>query len=371
MSELFRLPRLHSSIFAKLLAIALGTGLVIPLTVGGFFWMMVRPFLRECASVEQAQLQTAHDRMLLGLLVALVVIVFAGHALLRRTLEPIRWLREGVASLSEGNLEVAVPRRTSDELGALTEAFNQMVGKVREMVRARDQLLLDVSHELRSPLTRMKVALELCAPGEHTQQLGADVAEMEAMVTELLELERLRQGRGLRIERQDLMEVVRDAISAFEDRPPGVRLGTAPAQVLLSMDADKVRAVFGNLLENASKYALPDSAPTRIMVRELGERIVVRIEDDGPGIPEQDLPSLFEPFFRVDRSRSKSTGGYGLGLSLCKRMMEAHGGSIAVENNPRRGATFLLSFRSRGELPGARDPGRDADMIVSQHQPPV
>jgi signal transduction histidine kinase len=102
--------------------------------------------------------------------------------------------------------------------------------------------------------------------------------------------------------------------------------------------------VLRNLLENAVKYSLSDSGAVEVTAAWEGNRAVVRFTDDGPGIPEADLPGLFEPFFRVDRSRSKKTGGYGLGLSLCKRTMEAHGGSIGVSNRPGRGACFRVTF---------------------------
>jgi signal transduction histidine kinase len=290
------------------------------------------------------QMRGAHDK-LLGLLLLLIVgVVFSAHVVLRRLLRPLHSLQDGVTRLSDGDLEVVLPNPTRDEFGALTEAFNQMVQRVREMVRARDQLLLDVSHELRSPLTRMKVALALLPDGEKKAQMAADVAEMEAMIAELLELERLRDGRGLRIEPQDLVPVLREVVAAFRGVAPGVTLVSAPDASVLPIDADKVRSVLRNLLENAVKYSLPDSRPVEVSVTRDGERVVVRVVDDGPGIPEADLGGLFEPFFRVDRSRSKKTGGYGLGLSICKRIMEAHGGTIGALNRPGRGASFSLTF---------------------------
>jgi signal transduction histidine kinase len=292
----------------------------------------------------ERDLAAAHDRMLFLLLALIGIIVLAGHALLRRALEPLHWLGNGVAALGEGNLEVSVRRKTNDEFGALTDAFNRMVDRVREMVRSRDQLLLDVSHELRSPLTRMKVALELGPDDEHKKRLSGNVAEMEAMVTELLELERLRQGKGLRVTPADLMVVVRNVVRDCEGQAPGVDIGPAPEKVVLDIDSEKVRRVLSNLLENACKYSLPDSAPVRISVSDAEHEVVLKVEDDGPGIPNEDLPRVLEPFFRVDRSRSKKTGGYGLGLSLCKRIMEAHGGTIAIENREGRGASVVLGF---------------------------
>ncbi len=292
----------------------------------------------------------AHDRILWLLHLPMLAVVLMTYAVLRLTLRPLRSLHEGVTRLSEGQLDVVVPSRSRDEIGALTDAFNHMVRRIGEMVRARDQLLLDVSHELRSPLTRIKVALALLPEGEKTRRIGADIVEMEAMITELLELERLRGGGGMRIERQDLVPIVHEVAERFEDRPPGVRVVAAKRPVLLDVDGDRIRTVHRNLLDNAFKYSLPDSGPVQISVGldVDGETVVVRVTDDGPGIPAADLANLFEPFFRVDRSRSKKSGGYGLGLSICKRIMEAHGGNIRAENNAGRGASFTLTLPKPG-----------------------
>jgi signal transduction histidine kinase len=294
----------------------------------------------------RAHAQRVHDRLLAGLIALIVAVIVLGHEVLRRAVWPLRALYQGVAALSAGDLAVQVPREREDELGALADAFNRMVARVREMIRARDQLLQDVSHELRSPLTRMRVALALQPEGEARARLERNVAEMEALVTELLEQERLRAGRGLEIGRHDLVEVVRDAVLAFADRPPGVTMGECPASAPAALDPDKVRSVMNNLLENALRHALPDSGPVTVAVRGAGDRLEVVVADDGPGFPPEDLPRLFEPFFRVDRSRSRRTGGYGLGLSLCRRIMEAHGGTVEARNRAGRGAELVLTFRA-------------------------
>lgn len=296
------------------------------------------------------RMRKGHYWMLQTLHLLMIGVVLAAWLILRRTLQPLRSLHEGVTRLSEGELDVVVPNRTRDEFGVLTEAFNQMVRRIRDMVRARDQLLLDVSHELRSPLTRIKVALELLPEGEKVRRIASNIAantgEMEAMITELLELERLRDGHGIRAERRDLMPILHEMAESFQDRLPGVRIVSAPPEVVLDIDGDRIRTVLRNLLGNAIKYSLPDSGPVEISVSQDSETVTVRVTDDGPGIPEADLANLFEPFFRVDRSRSKKSGGYGLGLSICKRILEAHGGTITVENNrgSARGATFTLTF---------------------------
>jgi signal transduction histidine kinase len=290
------------------------------------------------------RLRSLHDRLALGLILLIVLLVGLAHEVLRRALSPIRTLREGVAAVAAGDLDATVPRRSNDELGALADAFNAMVGRVREMVRSRDQLLQDVSHELRSPLTRMRVALALWEEGEPRRRLERNVAEMEALVTGLLDLERLRAGRGLEPARHDLVEIARDAVLAFGDRPPGVLLAAAPPARPAQVDPDRIRSVLNNLLENALRHSPPGGGPVRVSVEEAGAGSRVRVEDQGPGIPPEDLPRIFEPFFRVDRSRARATGGYGLGLALCRRIMEAHGGTVEARNRPGGGAEFTLTF---------------------------
>lgn len=293
-------------------------------------------------------LHQAHTRIVFVLLCCVVVVVVIAHEILRRAIRPIEWLHAGFARLSDGDLSVRVERRGNDEFGELADAFNHMVERVRQMVHERDQLLLDVSHELRSPLTRMKVALALAGDDDQKSRLMANVAEMETMVSELLELERLREGRGLQFDSGDLVELVQQSLQSFASRTPGVVFRSAPSQLRMSYDAQKLRTVLDNLLENALKYSLADSQPVALVLSTRGDMAELRIDDDGPGVPEGDLPHLFEPFFRVDRSRSRKTGGYGLGLCLCQRIVSAHHGSIKFENRTPRGASVIVTLPLSG-----------------------
>ena len=304
------------------------------------------------------RMYNAHLAVPAIVLFLVAIVVFAAHGVLKRVLLPLRWLGDGVARLSDGHLDVLVPKRSPDEFGALTDAFNRMVGRIKDMIRARDQLLLDVSHELRSPVTRLKVALELIADPNTKARMAGDLAEMEIMITELLELERLRDSRGIRTTRQNLIPLLDEVARNFHDRPPGAQVIAAPPQIVADIDADRMRTVVRNLLENAVRYSLPDSRAVEISAGQNGERIVIRVTDDGPGIPEIDMPNLFAPFFRVDRSRSKNTGGYGLGLSIAKRIVEGHGGTITAENNRPRGASFVMMLPKACPSPISR-PGKN------------
>jgi signal transduction histidine kinase len=289
-------------------------------------------------------LRGLHAKMLWLLLFLVTGVVCTAYFFQKRLLRPVRLLDYGVGRLSTGDLNVVVPVLTRDEFGVLTDAFNKMVGRVRQMVQARDQLLLDVSHELRSPLTRLKVALALLPEDEIRTGMVGDLNEMETMIAELLEMERIRDGRGIRREMHDLLSLLREVAEDYRIGPPGIRIVSPLRELWLDIDKDKIKTVLRNLLENAVKFGLPDSRSVEIELEQGADKVTVRICDDGPGIPQTDIPNLFEPFFRVDRSRSKKTGGYGLGLSICKRIMEGHGGNIAVTSNSGRGTSFILSF---------------------------
>jgi len=331
----------RSSVFGKLATIMAVMMVLLMLITTGFFVLLVQPTLHG-----EMDPGTAH-LWLLGLSLSLLLgVVFTTQRVLEKLLRPLRDLNDGVTRLGEGDLAVNVPQTTRDEFGTLTDAFNRMAARVREMIVTRDQLLIDVSHELRSPLTRMKVALELMPDNGQKARLAADVAEMERMIAGLLELERLRAGKGVTLVRQDIVPVVREVVAAYESRAPGVEFVLAGVgEVVLDVDAEQLRTVMRNLLENAVKYSLPDSRAIRVSVARENGGAVVRVTDDGVGIPVEDAERIFEPFFRVDRSRSKESGGYGLGLSISKRIIEAHGGSVALERRNGRGSTFIVSFR--------------------------
>ncbi len=278
------------------------------------------------------------------LLILLVTLLLTGSCLwIRRIMAPLRPLTEGVREVGSGRLDHRVPVRCLDELGELASAFNGMAERLQHLMRSKEQMLLDVSHELRSPLTRMKVALEMAPDGALKESLHEDLGEMERMVTTILANARA-QSPNLTLNRQrvDLVSLIAGEMRAFENQPPGVILEEASGPIELFLDPEKMKAVLRNVMENALKYSKESETPVAIRVRRDSESTIVEVEDKGIGICERDLPFVFEPFYRVDRSRSRETGGFGLGLSLCKAVMEAHGGSISIKSAPGMGTTVQL-----------------------------
>jgi signal transduction histidine kinase len=290
-------------------------------------------------------LAAAHRESLILLLLLLAVIFAVTHIVMRRILRPIKWLEQGVRKIGQGDLEVKIPIQKRDELGDLTQAVNDMTQRISRMVDSRKQLLLDVSHELRSPITRMKLALEFIPDGDKKASIQTDLEAMEAMIAEILETDRLKDGHGkLARENRELVRILKETANAYETIGPGIQWGLMPESLYLNIDAKRVVTVLKNILDNAVKCSSPASKPIVISLHSDAEAAIIKIMDEGSSIPEKDIPLVFEPFYRVDRSRSKETGGYGLGLSLCKKIMEAHAGQIRISNNEDRGVTVTLEF---------------------------
>lgn len=267
------------------------------------------------------------------LLGAIVAISLVAWLLLRRQLYPVRTLAQGVRDVDGGNLDAHVPEGGTHEFAGLARSFNAMTRNLKERLQARDQLLLDVSHELRSPLTRMRVALEMAAPGAAVDSLREEVDSLEKMVSEILETERLHSVRGgLKLETGDLNAVIHEKIEGFEGQSPGIQWEKS-ALPPIRMDTERMRLVLRNLIENALKYGKAANRPVEIAARLSGQTVLLEVRDWGPGVPPQEQGLVFEPFYRTDRSRTQAPG-YGLGLPLCRRIVEAHGGTISFASAP-------------------------------------
>jgi signal transduction histidine kinase len=311
---------------------------------GRFFVVMERGPTRYLFFLPGAPALNAEQIALIVGIIALILA--ASYAIVRWLFRPLNWLTHGVAEIARGNLRHQVPIRSHDELGELTGALNDMAARVREMLQARDRLLLDVSHELRSPLTRMKVALEFVGDEPAKEKLRQEIRELEAMVTELLESERLNSHHGgLVLAETDLVPLVRELADAYNSQRPGVRVLSAPSSLHVRVDADRIRMAVRNVLENAVKHSAPDRGPVEVWVEASDAKAVqVAVRDHGPGIPAEEHGRIFEPFYRVDKSRARATGGYGLGLSLAKKIMTAHCGDILLSSELGKGSTFILTL---------------------------
>ena len=284
-------------------------------------------------------------RLALFLFILMALILGAVYGAVRWIFRPIRWLDKAVREVGKGHLDRRVPEKGSQEFRDLSATFNSMTDRIGGMLKAKEQLLLDVSHELRSPLTRLKVALAMLPDDKSSRSMREDVIELENMVTEILETARLHKTHSLLRRRPtDIKGLIEKIIQEFSDEPPGVTLKPLSAAVFLDIDPDRVKTVLRNVLTNALKFSKKSSKAVEMSVLQKERSVDVVIRDYGIGIPDSALPFIFEPFYRADKSRSRLTGGYGLGLSLCKTIMDAHRGHISIESLVGKGALVKLSF---------------------------
>ncbi len=275
----------------------------------------------------------------------LLLITAAAYAYVRHVLRPLRDIRAGAVRFGQGDFSQPIAMRRRDELGDLAQQVNNMASGLHHMLDAKRQLLLAISHELRSPLTRARLNAELVADnhggdgndgsdGSRSARsaLLRDLAEMGTLITELLESERLSAGHAaLQREPVDLNGLVGEVIAShFEGR--GVRVEAAESLPRLSLDPVRIKLLLRNLLDNALRHSVGAPQPPVVSTSLKEGAVALVVRDHGPGVPPEQLPRLAEAFYRVDTARQRSTGGVGLGLYLCKLVAQAHGGQMTVRN---------------------------------------
>jgi two-component system OmpR family sensor kinase len=294
-------------------------------------------------------------RMAIFIAVVLVALAIGSIPLAHSITAPLERLTAATRALGAGDLTVRSGLRTRGEVGELAAAFDDMAGRLERLVRGEKELIANVSHELRTPLARMRVALALAEEGDVARarqalgEIGEDLGELERLVDEILAAARLdlsgAGGLPLHLERVEAGGLLEEAAQRFRAYHPGRTLQVTVAEALPELEGDPalLRRLLGNLLENAAKYSEAPS-PVILTARSGPEGLVVEVRDQGIGIAPDDLPRLFTPFFRTDRSRARGSGGVGLGLALARRIAEAHRGAIAVESEPERGTVFRVTL---------------------------
>lgn len=271
---------------------------------------------------------------------------------LAKPIRNLRWAFEGVAS---GRLDTRVaPRMGSrrDEMADLGRDFDRMAQQLQGLVGSQRRLLHDVSHELRSPLARLQAAVGLARQNPQRIEASLDRIERESqrldeLVGELLTLSRLEAGTGtLRRERFDLVELVASVTddARFEAHALGRDLAfPAGEAIVIDGSAELLHRALENVIRNAVKYSAEGSrVDVSVACEPHGEAVRIEVSDCGPGIAEEDLGSVFEPFYRGTNARA--SGGYGLGLAIARRAVEAHGGSIVALNRPEGGLTVAITL---------------------------
>lgn len=265
-----------------------------------------------------------------------------GFAAVSWLIKPIRAIRKGAAEIGRGNFEHRIANIRHDQLGDLAADINQLAGDVEQMLDAKRALLLGISHELRTPLSRMRLALEFIESDADRETLKPELAEMEKIVVELLEAERL-STRHVRLNRTPvrIASLVEELVDDFFSREAERIVVTHGDEDLrVSVDEARITLLLKNLVANALRYIPGEEGRVELITGRDGDDLVLVVRDNGPGLSAEAARHIGEPFHRGDPSRTRDTGGTGLGLYLATLVATAHGGSLRLANPDQEGACF-------------------------------
>lgn len=287
------------------------------------------------------------EATLIALSAASLIALALSAVMARRIVRPVRQIMEASRDIAQGNYGRAVPLPVRpladlDEIGQLAHSFNQMAGQLAESDALRRQLIGDVSHELSTPLTVIRGSMEglidgVLPPDEVTfQQIQQEAARLQRLVADLQELSRVEAG-AYDLQRQplDMGALVQDVTQRlrrqFDDKGVNLRVQRPSGLLLIEADSDRIAQVLINLIGNALQYT-PSGGEVVVTAVRQHNAVLITVNDTGEGIPAEHLPHLFTRFYRVDKSRARASGGSGIGLTIARHLVEAHGGRIWAES---------------------------------------
>ena len=306
----------------------------------------VAPFRRLSESINRS--------LLLGGSMAIVIALLLTFILSRRLSSPIGVLANAARRLGRGDLSQRVQFQGKGEVGVLAQAFNSMAADLEHAEQLRRNLVADVAHELRTPLSNIQGYLEairdrVMKPNAATiRSLNEETALLSRLVDELQELSLAEAGElKLVYQVEDIANVVKQAVTSWQPQVAAKEISLSldlPDNLpLVNIDRQRVNQVLHNLLENAVAHT-HKGGTINVAAMTQGDWVEVCVSDTGEGIPAEDLPNIFERFYRVDRSRARATGGTGLGLTIARRLVEAHGGQITVQSELGKGSSFSFTL---------------------------
>lgn len=281
------------------------------------------------------------DRVLWDMGLQLVFLVLLLLIVVRRMTRPLSVLADAADRLGRNLDEPPIPERGPSEVRRAAQAFNRMQQRLRELLGQKAQMLAAVSHDLKTPITRLRLRAEMLKDSELRTKISRDLDEMESMVTATLDLMR-GSGAVEPLARTDLLALIESLQADYEDTGRRVSVAAGPVAPI-ELRPQALRRCLSNLIDNGLNYG----QRVRILVLDSPSRVIIELDDDGPGIPEADLERVFEPFYRLEGSRNRESGGTGLGLSIARAIAAEHAGSITLANRPEGGlrATLILPRR--------------------------
>ena len=314
--------------------------------------------ISEIAEPSLSRLESSFQRSLViagvgaGIAGLLIVTLFT-----REALNPIRSLTGAARRLGGGDLSYRVPSNRRDEVGELARTFNEMATTLERTEAHRRTMTADIAHELRTPLTNIRGYIEAIRDGV----LEPDAPTIETLHQQTVHLSRLVEdlrilsvadagALRLDLEEEDLRIIATDTLASFKPRAAelgiGIRLDAATGLPKVNVDRTRMGQVIANLVENALTHTPEGGTVTVSVGRSAPGAVLLSVQDTGRGIPDDVLPRVFDQFYRVDKSRTRSTGGAGIGLTIVRKLVEAHGGTVRAESKPGEGARFVVSLPS-------------------------
>ena len=274
---------------------------------------------------------------------------------------PVKALTSTIRRMGKGDLSARAHIRTSGELQERADSYNAMAEKIENFDRSRSQFVSNASHELKTPLTAMKLLLECLIeqPGmpdemrmEFMQDMNHEIDRLSGIITDLLTLTQMdSRDDALHLSEIDLSALTEETLhtlSPVADKAGLTIVSAIAPGVRLNGDATKLASVIYNLTDNAIKYT-PEGGEVRVSLSGKGKTVTLTVTDNGIGIPPEEQAHIFDRFYRVDKARSRATGGTGLGLSIVRQMVQLHGGQITLASEPGRGSTFTVTLPVRKE----------------------
>jgi signal transduction histidine kinase len=289
-----------------------------------------------------------------GGLIAVAFALIMTFFLSRRILAPVRALTSAARNLGHGDFSQRVQVKDKSELGELAETFNSMAGNLERAEQLRQNMVADIAHELRTPLSNIRGYLEAMRDGviepdtDTILSLDEEATLLSRLVDDLQELSLAEAGElKLVCQTEDITELIKQTVAGVQAQAIAKGLSVSidlPDKLPpVNIDSHRISQVLRNLLENAVAHTASGDAIT-VTVKQKDNYLEVAVKDTGEGIPAEDLLNIFERFYRVDKSRARATGGTGLGLTIAKRLVEAHGGKIEVYSEPGKGSRFAFTL---------------------------
>jgi len=303
--------------------------------------------------------ESLHDiqmKIILWLVVVTAAVILVNIFVLRTITRPIGELNEGISRMSRGDLSARVNVRGKNEFASLATAFNSMSERLEQLDKSRNQFVSNASHELKTPLSTMKILIETLMyqdpmdPGmtrEFLTDVNKEIDRLNRIVSDLLTLVNIDSGgMKLNLAELDIEDLLEEQVKRLSPlaRENGVELDCSSREPIeVTGDILKLQQVIYNVIDNAIKYT-PRGGEVHCSLTRSGKKAVIKVADTGVGIPQEDLPHVFDRFYRVDKARSRETGGTGLGLSIVKQMVLLHGGNITASSTEGKGSTFTIEL---------------------------